>query len=169
MKRISLFTCLACVGMLALALPASADFSGQIILGPIGLGSVVNGDTTGASDDNDGITSGMHIWDVWTGPDDVWQINWTGGDLALEMTYNNALCDLDLFLYTPTSYDDSGNFSILNSGVENILEPAAATGTYYVLVDAPNSDAGAYTLSVTPEPASLALLGLGLAVIARRR
>jgi len=86
------------------------------------------------------------------------------------MTYNNASSDLDLFLYTPGSYDDSGNYSIINSGVENILEPGAAAGTYYVVVDSTSEfDAGAYTLSVTPEPTAIGLLGLGLALFARRR
>jgi hypothetical protein len=151
------------------AAPALADFSGQTILGPLTLGSVVNGNTVGATDDNDGITSGMHIFNIWNGPDDVYSLNWTGGDMALQLVYNNTLADLDLFLYTPDSLDDSGNFSIINSGIEDIAYPGGAAGTYYVLIDSPDAaTAGAYTLSVTPEPSMLALVGLGAALCARR-
>lgn len=169
MKSIFSFALLALVAVLAVSTPAWADFGGQIILGPLGPGSVVNGDTTGATDDNDGSISGMHIWEVWMGPDDVYAIEWPGGDLELEMVYDNTTADLDLFLYTPADLDNSGNFSIMNSGVENILEPAAMAGTYYVVIDSERaSTAGAYTLTVTPEPGALALLGLGLAVLLRR-
>ena len=169
MKSIYVPALLALAAVLAVSTPASADFAGQVILGPLGPGSVVNGDTTGATDDNDGFCSGDHIFNIWLGPDDVWAVEWPGGDLALEMTYDNTFADLDLFLYTPEDLDNSGNYSIMNTGVENILEPAAAAGTYYVVVDSPDfSTAGAYTLSVTPEPSMLALLGLGLMLFARR-
>lgn len=169
MRKTALLALLSSALLAAASSAASADFAGQTILGPLGPGSVVAGDTTGATDDNDGIFSGMHIFDVWTGPDDVWQVDWPGGDLEVQMTYNNLLCDLDLFLYTPVSYDDSGNYSIMNSGVENVIELGAAAGTYYVIIDAPYSDAGAYTLSILPEPTSLAILGLGLIMVIRRR
>jgi hypothetical protein len=148
---------------------ALAGFGGQTILGPIGPGSVVNGDTTGSNDDNDGWTSGEHIFFIWTGPDDAWQLNWHGGDMRIEMTYDNFLADLDLFLYESGSLDDSGNYSIVNPGLEVIDAPAA--GTYYLVADSPDAGtAGAYTLSVgpVPEPGSLALMGTGLAAMARR-
>ncbi len=45
-----------------LAGAASADFSGQPILGPLGPGSSVSGNTVGASDDNDGFFSGGPIF-----------------------------------------------------------------------------------------------------------
>jgi hypothetical protein len=169
-RSILLSALLALVAVLAVSTPALADFNGQTILGPLGPGSVVMGDTTGATDDNDGIMSGVHIFEIWMGPDDVYALEWPGGDLELEMVYDPMTgADLDLFLYTPASLDDSGNYSIMNSGIENVLEPAAAAGTYYVLVDSPDfSTAGAYTLSVTPEPGALLLLGLGLTMLARR-
>jgi hypothetical protein len=169
MKKAFLVSLLAMAACLTASTSALADFAGQTIFGPIGPGSVVNGNTTGATDDNDGIMSGVHYFEIWNAPDDVWELTWPGGDLALEMTYDNSLIDLDLFLYRPGSYDDSGDYSILNSGIENILLPAAEAGTYYVLIDGPNpSDVGPYTLAVTPEPTTLALLGLGLVFVMRR-
>jgi hypothetical protein len=170
MKSVVWIAAVALVAVLTATTPASADFAGQTILGPLGPGSTVMGDTTGATDDNDGVMSGTHIFYTWNGPDDVWAINWPGGDLELNMFYDNTTADLDLFLYTPASLDDSGNFSIMNSGVENILEPAAAPGTYYVVVDSTDaSTAGPYTLTVSPEPGTAALLVLGVALLVRHR
>ncbi len=163
----------AVVGLGFAAAPAMADFSGQTILGPITLGDTVNGDTTGATDDNDGFTSGMHIFDIWDGPDDVWQLNWPGGDMLVTMTYDPLVAgDLDLFLFEPGSYDDSGNYSIINTGTETITALAAPAGVYYLNIDSAAPDAGAYTLSVSavPEP-SAALAALGAIAFAglRRR
>ena len=164
----------AVVGLGLAAAPALADFAGQPILGPITLGDTVNGDTTGAADDNDGFTSGDHFFDIWNGPDDVWQLNWPGGPMLVTMTYDPVVAgDLDLFLYEPGSYDDSGNYSILNTGVETIVEPNAPAGTYYLNIDSVAPDAGAYTLSVAlaPEPSSaVAAIGaIGLAALRRGR
>jgi len=169
MRQLSLVATLT-AGLVLAATPALADFSGQTILGPLTLGSVVNGNTVGATDDNDGITSGIHIFDVWNGPDDVYALDWAGGDMALQLVYDNTFADLDLFLYTPASLDDSGDFSIINTGIEDIAYPGGAAGTYYVLIDSPDAaTAGAYTLSVTPEPGMFALVALGAAFFARRR
>lgn len=160
------------VGVAGLAVASSSalgGFAGQTILGPLGPGSVVAGSTVGATDDNDGFTSGDHFFFIWNGPDDVYALNWPGGDMSLEMTYNPAVGDLDLFLYEPSNLDDSGNYSIINSGVENIFAAGAPAGTYYIVIDSPEaSDAGAYTLSVTPAPGTVALPAIGLFVAGRR-
>ena len=149
---------------------AFAGFDGQTILGPLVPGSVVNGNTAGANDDNDGFTSGTHIFEIWNGPDDAWQLNWPGGDLHITMTYPLPGTDLDLFLYEPGSYDDSANYSILNTGIETIDVASAVAGTYYIVIDS-ESAAGSYQLSVAdvPEPASLGVIGLAFGVFARRR
>lgn len=89
-------------------IPSPADFSGQTILGPLTLNSSVNGDNTGTSNDNDGWFSGDHIFDLWDGGDDVYQLDWAGGDLMLTMTYDNSgRANCDLFLYVPAGFSTS--------------------------------------------------------------
>lgn len=148
---------------------AQADFAGQTILGPLFGGEIVNGSTLGASDDNDGFTSGTHIFNIWDGGDEVWQIDWAGGDLTINLTSLGG-SDNDLFLYTPANYDDSGNYSTLGA-FDTVTEFGAAAGIYYVVVDSTFFSEGAYTLEVVvPAPsgaAALALAALGLT--ARRR
>ncbi|GMV24503.1 MAG: hypothetical protein AMXMBFR58_05340 [Phycisphaerae bacterium] len=148
---------------------AMAGFGGQAILGPITLNSIVSGDLTGKSDDNDGWFSGDHIFDLWDGGDDVWQLDWPGGDLMVRMSYDNTACDPDLFLYTPANYDESSYDSYANTGIDSVIVAGAAAGTYYVLVDSSAGAEGAYRLEVIPAPAAAwAALG-GVLVIGRRR
>jgi MYXO-CTERM domain-containing protein len=157
-----------------LAAPASAGFGGQPVLGPLVPGSVVTGNTVGHADDNDGFTSGDHFFFVWDGGDDAYQLDWPGGDLTAQMLYDNSgSVDVDLFLYTPGSLDDSGIYSITNTGFEEVSLLAAPAGTYYLVVDSPAGHEGAYELSVlVPAPgagAALALLGVAAGAARRRR
>ena len=158
------------IAAFASATPAWADFAGQPILGPITAGSNVFGDLTGKADDNDGWFSGAHVFDLWDGGDDVWQLNWAGGDLTLTLTY--SVGDPDLFLYTPGNLDESSYDNILGTSPNIINVLNAAPGTYYVLVDTFDGGEGAYQLSVSPVPApgAMALLaGAGLFGGRRRR
>ncbi|MBK7403868.1 MAG: PEP-CTERM sorting domain-containing protein [Phycisphaerales bacterium] len=163
----TLRTTAALAALLAVAGVARADFTGQTILGPLSNGSLVSGDTTGHSDDNDGFSSGTHIFDIWDGGDDVWQIDWLGGNLTVNLTSLNG-SDNDLFLYTPDSYDDSGNYSIVGA-FDTVTEFGAAPGTYFVVVDSTFFTEGAYNLEVIPAPATGAVFGLGLLGLTRRR
>lgn len=160
------------LSVLALVSSAQADFVGQIILGPLGPGSVASGDITFSNDDNDGWTSGTHIFNIWDGGDDAWALDWPGGDLSVDMVYSTAQGDPDLFLYEPGSYDDSGIYSIGNSGLENVSLADAPAGRYYLVVDCTAFTEAPYQLSVgaVPAPSGLALLGVvGLAGHRRRR
>lgn len=173
----SKFVSAACAAILALATAtARADFSGQTILGPLGPGSSVSGDLTGASDDNDGWFSGFPIFGIWDGGDDVWALNWPGGDLTVDLNYDTFLGEPDLFLYTPTNLDESTLDSIGGTGFDTVTLNSAAPGTYFVLIDTTAGFEGPYDLSVHPVPepgtldlGALALGGVALALGMRRR
>jgi hypothetical protein len=156
--------------ILLLTATTHAGFSGQTLLGPLGPGSSVSSSTVGHADENDGFTSGDHFFDIWGGPDDVYQLNWPGGPMTLTMTYNPSVVDLDFFLFEPDSLDDSSNYGITNLSPEIIVAPVAPAGIYYINIDS-EAVGGDYVLSVSalPEPAALGLAALAGPILGRRR
>ncbi len=126
-----------------------------------------SGDTSGSTDDVDG-GNGVPGGGSWNGGDDVYQLNWGGGDINIDLLFTNANGDLDLFLYA----DDSGATELASSETvddnEGIVGTLAA-GTYFIVVDGWSGATNSYDLNVTPEPASLCLLAMGAAVVIRRR
>ncbi len=146
---------------------ATAGFDEQTILGPLTVGLFADGDTTGASDDNDGYHSGEHPYNMYLGPDQVWEVAWPGGDMEVVMLYDQSSHDLDLFLYGPVDFDTSVYYSTNDTGVENIAYDALP-GTYYVLIDGLANNFGEYSVAVVPEPASLLLLGFGGLILIKR-
>jgi len=167
MHRTLCFRACAALAFGFAAAAAHADFSGQSILGPLTNGSSVTGNTAGHSDDNDGFTSGFHPFNIWDGGDDVWRVNWAGGDMTINLTSLGG-SDNDLFLYTPADYNDSGNYSIVGS-FDTVTELAAPAGTYYIVVDSTFFSEGAYQLEVVPAPSAAAVLGLGALGLGLRR
>ncbi len=147
------------IAVLVLGATASADFVGQPIVGVLSNGSDVFGTTLGKADDNDGFDSGIHIFDIWDGGDDVYQLVWGGGDLTLNLTSIGALTDNDLFLYSPGSLDSTGDYSIRGS-FDSVTLLGAAAGTYYINIDSTAFSEGEYQLSVVPAPGAGILLGL---------
>ncbi len=162
---------LALASVALLSAPALADFAGQPLLGPLTPGVIVAGDVTGHADDNDGFDSGIHIFNIWDGGDDVWTIDWAGGGLRVDLLYNNNLCDVDLFVYSPGSLDSTGDYSIANTGHETVVINNADAGVYYVNVDSAFFSEGAYTLKafLVPTPGSATLVGIGALAAAWRR
>lgn len=158
--------CLVCAGLSA---AARADFSGQPILGPLVPGLMVTGDLTGKSDDNDGFFSGMHIFDIWDGGDDVWSLPWAGGDMTVDLTSLGG-SDADLFIYRPSDLDESADYSVAGS-FDSVTIPAAVAGTYYVVIDTVPGGEGRYELGVhaVPGPGAAGLLAAAGLVAGRRR
>lgn len=161
-------TIVAILGLAALAAPASADFIGQTILGPLNPGGFASGSTLGKPDDNDGFESGTHIFDIWDGGDDVYALNWLGGDMTITLTSTGG-SDNDLFLYRPDSLDSSGDYSIVGA-LDTVTIPAAPAGIYYINVDSTAFSEGSYNLAVSvPAPGTGAMLGTAMLAFARRR
>jgi len=155
---------------LAAVSTASADFTGQPLLGPLTNGSVVDGTTAGKSDDNDGFDSGTHIFFIWDGGDDVYTLDWLGGDMTVTLTNSPGGVDNDLFIYRPGSLDSTGDYSIRDPSVPDVVTILnAGPGTYYINVDTTFFTEGGYQLSVTPAPSSGLVLAAGLVFGARRR
>lgn len=148
---------------------AYAGFAGQTILGPISVGSLVSGNTTGKADDNDGFDSGTHIFNIWDGGDDVWKLIWTGGTMIVTLDSLGG-ADNDLFVYSPGSLDSTGDYSIVGAHDVVTLNNAVA-GEYYINIDSTSTSEGAYNLSVStvPEPATMLFLVSGIAGLALRR
>lgn len=161
----------ACVSLSVvsfLGVTARADFSGQPLLGPLTPGLSVAGDLRGKSDDNDGFFSGMHIFDIWDGGDDVYTVNWAGGNLKVDLTSD---IDADLFLYRPSDLDESSDYSAAGT-FDSVTITGAAAGTYYIVVDTTAGSESPYTILVHPVPAPGAaglLLATGLLAGRRRR
>lgn len=147
------------IGIVATLCLVSSAWAGVIAdssLGTIGIGDVVIGDFEGGAANN---TAG------WSGIDDVYTINHPGGELTLDLNWNLA-SDIDLRLYEADEATYDSSYAV--PGPEQITGDYPA-GTYYALVDIWSGSPSSYELTVTPEPASLALLGLGALAFVRRR
>jgi MYXO-CTERM domain-containing protein len=169
MQRSTVVAACAAVFVAAFAGHARADFAGQTILGPLTNGSVATGTTLGASDDNDGFTSGTHIFDIWDGGDHVYALDWIGGSMLVSLESFDG-SDNDLFIYRPGSLDDSGDYSIAGA-FDSVSIDGAGAGQYFIVIDSTFFSEGSYRLTVAPAPsaASLGLIGMGLAGVRRRR
>lgn len=147
-----------------------AGFAGQTIHGPLSDGSSITDSLVGESDDNDGFTSGDHIFNIWDGGDIVYSLDWLGGNMSVTLTPLDST-DPDLFVYRPSNLDDSGDYSITNS-IDNVVITNAPAGTYYIVVDTTFFNEGAFQLDVTsvvPAPGAMAMFGAAALVGRRRR
>ncbi len=152
----------------AACVPAYGAFIGQPILGPLSAGSVVFGTTLGHADDNDGFTSGDHIFDIWDGGDDVYKLVWLGGDMTVTLDSLGG-SDNDLFVFSPGSLDDTGDYSIVGDH-DVVTIPGAPAGDYYINVDSTAFSEGSYRLEVSvPAPATGFVAGAALIGALRRR
>ena len=106
----------------------------------------------------------------WTGNDDIWQLNWTGGAMTANLFFQHSVGDLDLWLHDNAEGMNALDFGESFSDNETVGPMVLAPGTYYLRVDGYSGDNNAYDLEVTPEPATMSLLAFGgLALIRRRK
>lgn len=143
--------------------PVLTDF----LTGQIGLGKTF-GDTTLGSNAMDGVFGSPFAAGSETGPEDLYELNWGGGDLFLDLDIL-GLADLDLFVYDSASPTAPIDYAWTTADPETLSFLGLSAGTYYIRVDGYQGDAGEYSLLVTPEPATLALLALGAFGLIRRR
>jgi MYXO-CTERM domain-containing protein len=165
------------LAVLGLASAANAGTTlDDLSIGSLTGASSTDGNTANSSDDMDG-GSGIFSGGSWSGGDDVYSLNWAGGDLELNLLFTMGGPDsvgdgdIDLYLWadnTATVLIDSG----ISTDSNELVEVAAlAAGKYYVSIDGWFGAGNAYKLTVNgvPTPASAALLGLGGLVATRRR
>ena len=157
------------LALAAAAEAARADFNGQPILGPLSLGGSSINTTLGKADDNDGFDSGTHIFNIWDGGDDVFALNWPGGNMTVTLINLAAGVDNDLFIYRPGSLNSSGDYSTLGGTFPDVVTIlGASAGTYYINIDSTFFSEGSYQVSVAPAPGSASLLAL-VGLLHRRR
>ncbi len=151
----------------------------SLALGTLGPGASAVGDTRESTND---LAGGAFVSPFFPGSvngnDDVWAVEWGGGDFeatldVLSTTFPLLLpAELDLYLYDAADPADALAFTNAgNSGGDpDVLRVTdLAAGTYYLRVDG-LFDSGAYNLSIVPAPGAAALLGLaGVACVRRRR
>lgn len=165
---------LLCVSALAAGSVASAQTLSSDLIGSITGSGVGSGDTTLADDTFNGRFGPAEIDGVYTGGDEVWEIVHGGGQLDIIVEFFDSDADLDIFLYGEDivpNQDDTLDISLGFTTTESLGGDFAA-GTYYVLIDGfYSADAlgSAYSITVVPAPAGVAMLGLGGLVATRRR
>lgn len=159
--------------MLLLATAAGAQTLDDLSLGTIYAGTVLNGeDTSDGTDDlngtNEGIGGGGSSG--WWGPDDVWTLDWAGGNLIVDLFFTHADGDLDLILRDdPLAEAPELDYSLTVNDNEQVDLGDTMAGTYYVIIDGWGGESNTYDLAISPEPTSLMLLGLGAVALLRRR
>jgi len=159
------------LAVLGLASAANAGVTlDDLSIATITGGSSTSGDTSGSADNMNG-GSGIASGGSWSGGDDVYTLNWAGGDLVADLLFTTLDGDLDLYVW-----GDNGATNLLGSGTstsdnEQVTVAGLAAGTYYISVDGWFGDTNSYKLQLNgvPTPASAALLGLGGLVATRRR
>ena len=132
-------------------------------------GESIQGDTSNSTDDmNNGSIGGGGSWN---GGDDVYRLEWGGGDITIDLFFSKDAGgsggDLDLYLLDGPG---SGFASTSVTDDEQIVVAGLAAGKYWIVVDGWAGASNSYKLAVSPTPGAAAVFGLaGIAAAGRRR
>jgi Secretion system C-terminal sorting domain len=122
---------------------AQLDCSGAIIVNP---GTQYSGTTVGGQKKVS--TYNNDPWWQLTGPEKVHILNWTGGNIEINLTNKGAALDLILL-----NACDANNFNHSGGGnsgkVNSTIKKNLSAGTYYIVVDGWQMSEGTYTLSIS--------------------
>ncbi len=141
----------------------------SLSIGTLFGGESVNGDTSTSTDDIDGI-NGLPAGGNWDGGDDVYSLQWGGGDLTLDLFFSNADGDIDLILFDSADGSTTVATATSTSDDEQIVAAGLAAGKYWVAIDGWQGASNTYKLAVSPTPGAAAVFGLaGIAAAGRRR
>ncbi|MCA9304665.1 MAG: pre-peptidase C-terminal domain-containing protein [Phycisphaerales bacterium] len=133
-------------------------------------GSVV-GETTDASDDMNGV-EGIGSGGSWSGGDDVYTIEFFGGDLEISVLFDHELGDLDLYVWGDNTATTLIGSSTSTSDNEYIHVVGLAAGTYYISIDGWFGATNSYTMNgvgIAPSAPSFAVLAFAGTLAYRRQ
>ncbi|MCB9847897.1 MAG: hypothetical protein H6814_05735 [Phycisphaeraceae bacterium] len=138
-------------------------------IGTLNGGESVFGDTANSTDDVNG-PSGLGGGGSWNGGDDVYSLQWGGGDITIDLFFSDAAGDLDLILYDSSDATNDIGLSSSVTDDEQIAIAGLAAGKYWIVVDGWQGNSNSYKLAVSPTPGAAAVFGLaGIAAAGRRR
>lgn len=131
--------------MLTVNLSAQLDCTNAPV---IALNKTIQGNTTNGKNNNSKYNND-NFWQN-TGPEDVYKLDWPGGELSIKLSNKTAALDLILLrACDPNNYIGSGG---ANSGTkESTFATNLTAGTYYIVIDGWLQAKGSYDLTVTLE------------------
>ena len=145
-----------------------ANLLPSLEIGTIFNGQSVNGNTALSSDDLSGNGPAPGSW---SGGDDVYSLQWGGGDITIDLLFSQVSGDLDLWLVgDPNVVAPAIDSSLSVSDNEQVSAIGLAAGKYWIIIDGWQGASNTYKLAVSPTPGAAAVFGLaGLAAAGRRR
>jgi len=155
----------------------------KMSISTLGAGSAINGNNTQQSpfgdrsflDGPNGFTpysaQDGFAYANWGASENVYAIDWLGGDAVLRLNINDPSADLDLFLYGNSSATNLIGFSVGEfTSQEEISVPNLPAGRYWVVIDGKRCDMSDYSFQVVPTPGATGLAALtGALVMPGRR
>lgn len=113
--------------------------------------------------------SGIPGEGIWDSNENVFELQWSGGDLIVNLSPDTPDDNLDLIIFSDAKSRNVLDSSLEPSGPETIFVPALDSGTYWIVVDGVDCGEADYTLSVIPSPGTATLAALAIVAASPRR